>query len=191
MSREERLAHWQRGFPPVPVSEVVSHKIRRYWCVGRERPWSLSPISLFSESVSLMVGLVSFGTSAFSLHHCARSFLYLGPVSIDMARHTGTTPAIHRKWTQEDFDAEVVASPYNSVSHTRGLGDSGKRIETVEHDCPQCENERMVRVTFVNPTDHDWVDYYCLNFSCPHFVSDTLSHYRTHIPHFRSPRVTE
>lgn len=93
-----------------------------------------------------------------------------------MARDT--TPAIARTYTDADRDATVRSTPYDGVTHSRGWGDSGYRVEVVEFDCPanHCHFDRMVRRVDVSPETPTEVRYWCLNPNCRHFVSDTVSH---------------
>jgi len=85
-------------------------------------------------------------------------------------------PAIVRDLCADDQRTEVIYTPYDGVSHTRGFGDSGYRVEVVEHDCPACEFDRMVRRVDVSPESRNEVRYWCLDPNCPHFVRDTLSY---------------
>lgn len=85
-------------------------------------------------------------------------------------------PAIVREYTNADRHADVLGKPYDGVSFTRGWGDSGYRVETVEHNCPACNFDRMVRRHDVSPETRDEVRYWCLNPNCPHFVADTFSY---------------
>ncbi len=99
-----------------------------------------------------------------------------------MGRHTQTgfepTPAIVRAFSSKDRKTvdDVHSTPYDSVTHRRGLGDSGYRVKVLSHDCPECGFDRMVRRHDVNPELQNEVRYWCLNPNCPHFVRDTLSH---------------
>lgn len=99
-----------------------------------------------------------------------------------MGEHTRTgfkpTPAIRRPFTREDANIEVRSTPRNTVTHTRGWGDSGRKVQVVEHDCPAmyCGFDRMVRVVNVSAEMRDSVEYWCLNPNCKHFVRDSLSH---------------
>jgi len=114
------------------------------------------------------------------------------PLVVYMGRHTDTgfkpTPAIVRDYDRE-IDGEhridrycaalpgpILGQPKNTVSHNPGLGDSGYKIQTVEHDCPECSFERMVRRVDIRPEATDTVRYWCLNPNCVHFVRDHLSH---------------
>lgn len=85
-------------------------------------------------------------------------------------------PAIVRDFTSADRDAEVLSTPYDGVSFRRGWGDSGYRVETVAHDCPDCGFDRMVRRVDVSPERPNEVRYWCLNPNCGHFVRGCLSH---------------
>lgn len=88
------------------------------------------------------------------------------------------TPAIVRSFGEADRSAKVLSTPTDSVSFSRGWGDSGYRVEVVEHDCPadHCSFDRMVRRTDVSPERPQEVRYWCLNPNCVHFVSDTISY---------------
>lgn len=80
--------------------------------------------------------------------------------------------------TDADREATVLSTPNDSVSFKRGWGDSGRRVEVVEFDCPAnyCSFDRMVREVRVNPMECNIVRYWCLNPNCAHYVSDQLSH---------------
>lgn len=79
-------------------------------------------------------------------------------------------PAIVREFSDEDVDVEVCATKYDTVSFNRGIGDSGYKLEIVEHDCPyeHCSHDRMLRRWDVNPTRPDEVRYWCLSPACPY-----------------------
>lgn len=83
---------------------------------------------------------------------------------------TDPMPAIVRDVQDADTDADVLSTPYNSVSFRRGLGDTGYKLEIVEYDCPACGHDRMVRKWSVNPETADMVKYFCQSPSCPHHV---------------------
>jgi predicted RNA-binding Zn-ribbon protein involved in translation (DUF1610 family) len=85
-------------------------------------------------------------------------------------------PAIVRDWSDVDSACEVVREPYNSVSFTRGWGDSGYKVQVVKFDCPECGFDRMIRRIDVSPEMPNEVRYWCLNPNCVHFVRDALSH---------------
>lgn len=89
------------------------------------------------------------------------------------------TPAIVRAYTAENDDVPILSTPKNSVTFSRGWGDSGYKIQVVEHDCPVCGFDRMVRRLDVSPERRDSVRYWCCNPACVHFVRDSLS-YATH-----------
>lgn len=107
-----------------------------------------------------------------------------------MGRHTDTgfepTPAIVRTIDRdkdaptttrhEDADSKIVSEPTNTVTFSRGWGDSGYRVQVVNHDCPECSFDRMVRRIDVSPETRNEVRYWCLNPNCVHFVRDSLSH---------------
>ena len=85
-------------------------------------------------------------------------------------------PAILREYTEEDSDSPVISMPCDRVTYHRGWGESGYRIETVEHDCPNCHFDRMIRRHDVHAESADMVRYWCLNPNCMYYVSDYLSH---------------
>lgn len=99
--------------------------------------------------------------------------------------HDNGTPAIRRQWQFEDSNTEVISTLDDSVTFHRGLGDSGSKIEIVEHDCPECSYDRMVRYTRVFPDERDTVEYYCQRPTCPYHVGDEFSYARPTIgPNF-------
>lgn len=100
-------------------------------------------------------------------------FKYYHPLHACMAQDV---PAILRDHSSEDRDTTVLSTPYDGVSFRRGWGDSGYRVEVVEHECPECGFDRMVRRHDVHAESPDVVRYYCLNPNCLYFVSDNLSH---------------
>jgi len=71
---------------------------------------------------------------------------------------------------------KIISQPNDTVTHSRGFGDSGKRVQVVSHDCPECGFDRMVRKVRVTPVERDSVQYWCLNPNCVHFVRDHLSY---------------
>lgn len=85
-------------------------------------------------------------------------------------------PAILRSYCDADRDASIITTIYDTVSFTRGLGSCGYRIQTVEHDCPQCGFDRMIRKQGVNPEERDRMRYHCLNPNCGHFVGDKYNY---------------
>ncbi len=97
-----------------------------------------------------------------------------------MAHQTTTgrkpTPAIVREYSNDDRSATVVSEPTNTVTFTRGMGDSGYKVQVVEHDCPDCAFDRMIRRVDVSPVRPSEVRYWCLNPNCVHFVGESLSH---------------
>jgi len=84
-------------------------------------------------------------------------------------------PAIRRSWKQRDSEAEVLSTVEDKTRFHRGLGTSGRKVEHVEHECPRCTHDQMIRLVHVNPEERDGVSYWCLRPSCPHFVADELS----------------
>jgi len=114
-----------------------------------------------------------------------------------MGRHTDTgyqpTPAIVRDVCETDGETRVprtngrpdpsrsdkiISQPKDTVTFTRGMGDSGYRVQVVKHDCPadHCSFDRMVRRIDVSPVAPNSVRYWCLNPNCVHYARDVLSH---------------
>ena len=97
-----------------------------------------------------------------------------------MGEHTRTgfkpTPAVVRDWGTDDAEARVLRTPRDTVSFSRGWGDTGYRVEVVEYPCPECGFDHMVRRTDVSPERPNEARYWCLNPNCVHFVRDALSY---------------
>jgi len=93
-----------------------------------------------------------------------------------MARDTAPMPAIVREFAPEDSLTDVLGTPYNTVSFRPGFGDAGYKVETVAHDCPSCNFDRMVRRHDVHGETPDMVRYWCLNPNCQYYVSDYFSY---------------
>jgi hypothetical protein len=114
-----------------------------------------------------------------------------------MGEHTDTgfqpTPAIVRDVCEKDEPTRVprvngrpdagpsekiISQPRDTVTHSRGWGDSGYRVQVVKHDCPadHCSFDRMVRRIDVSPERPNEVRYWCLNPNCVHFVGDSISY---------------
>lgn len=58
---------------------------------------------------------------------------------------------------------------FDGVRFAFGYGETGQRIELVEHGCELCGYDRMVRTTRVNPEESDRVEYECNNPICPDY----------------------
>jgi hypothetical protein len=88
------------------------------------------------------------------------------------------TEAIARQFGQKDRDVTVINTPYDTVSHRRGLGSSGYRLEIVEYDCPHshCSFDRMIRRVDIHPEYQDDVSYWCCSPNCPHFVGESVNY---------------
>lgn len=104
-----------------------------------------------------------------------------------MGRHTRkATPAIVRDVCELDKPLRIphnghapdgiISQPMDTVTHSMGFGDSGYRVQVVEHDCPECGFDRMIRRIDVSPERRNEVRYWCLSPNCVHYVSDTLSY---------------
>jgi len=99
------------------------------------------------------------------------------------------TPAIEGHYSDDDRGVSVLSTPYNTVSFSRGLGDSGQKIDMVKSDCPACDHPTMLRHWSVNPTTRDTVAYYCNNPSCRHY-HDNEFRYATKSPRASEPEVS-
>lgn len=101
-----------------------------------------------------------------------------------MVRNHEPVPAIVRDLTEQDkpahvkYDMEnkIIAQPRDTVTFSRGFGDSGYRVQVVEHECPNCQFDRMIRRIDVSPERRNEVRYWCLFPNCVHYASDHLSH---------------
>lgn len=87
-------------------------------------------------------------------------------------------PAIVREFSEADSEVPILSEPSNTVTHKRGYGESGYRVQVVEHECPACtlQFDRMVRRVDVYPELPHEVRYWCLNPNCAYYLRDTLSH---------------
>ena len=95
-------------------------------------------------------------------------------------------PAIVRGVTEADTPTriptygerpdKIISQPKDTVTHSRGWGDSGYRIQVVKHDCPECSFDRMVRRVDISPETETEVRYWCLNPNCAHYAGEHLSH---------------
>jgi hypothetical protein len=102
------------------------------------------------------------------------------------------TPAIVRHYSQEDRDVDVRSTPYDSVTHQRGLGDSGYKLQVVNHDCPHeyCSFDRMIRQWRTYPEERSTVAYWCLSPNCPHYVDDEFG-YAMQATNAQDPTINE
>jgi hypothetical protein len=76
----------------------------------------------------------------------------------------------------EDYDYTVVATLHDSVSFTRGLGNTGRKVYIVEKECehPGCSYDRQVQTIRVHPEGRNTVAYECQNPNCPNFHDGRL-----------------
>lgn len=86
------------------------------------------------------------------------------------------TPAIVRDFNDTDANVREIGTHYDSVNFQPGLGDAGYKLQTVEHECPDCGFHCMVRRWDVRPEHPDEVRYWCLYPNCPHYLSDLFSY---------------
>lgn len=89
--------------------------------------------------------------------------------------HSKPLPAIQRDYCETDAEIEIMSTFYDSVTFERGLGDIGLKIQYVEHDCPICGADRMIRTVDVQPELRNRAKYWCTKPTCPHFVGDQFS----------------
>jgi hypothetical protein len=68
----------------------------------------------------------------------------------------------------EDYDYTAVATLHDSVSFTRGLGNTGREVYIVEKECEQfrCFYDRQVQTIRMHPEGPDTVSYECQNPRC-------------------------
>lgn len=88
-------------------------------------------------------------------------------------------PAIRREYSRHDREIETDVTVYDNVSFQRGFGNTGYRLELVEHDCPVCSHDRLLRRHRVNSESRDTAEYWCLNPVCAHYLADRFSYART------------
>lgn len=86
------------------------------------------------------------------------------------------TPVIAGHYGDDDRGVKVISTPYNSVSFQPGLGDSGKKFDMVESDCPACDHPTMLRLWDVNPVDRDSVEYYCNSPACRYYHNNEFNY---------------
>jgi len=69
----------------------------------------------------------------------------------------------------EDYDYTVIQTLRDSVSFTRGLGDTGRKVRLVEKECENagCSYDRQVQTIRVYPEGRNTVSYECQNPGCP------------------------
>lgn len=84
-------------------------------------------------------------------------------------------PAIERDYCEKDVEVAVLSTFYDTVTFERGLGDTGRKLQYVEHDCPVCGTDRMIRKLDVLSELRNRTKYWCTKPSCPHFVGDQFS----------------
>lgn len=95
-----------------------------------------------------------------------------------MSRPDRPDPAIAREVTTKDAAEEILRTVYNNVQFHRGLGDSGYRLEIVEHECETCGYDRMLRMYRVNPESPDEVRLWCNYPGCPDYHEDAFGYAR-------------
>lgn len=105
-------------------------------------------------------------------------------------------PVIVRDYSDKDrlgndeSHPKLIGTPTDTVSSVPGLGDSGYRVQVVEHECPECGFDRMIRRVDVSPEMPDEVRYWCLYPNCRYFVGDHLS-YTCHGNYPQGPNPSE
>jgi len=82
---------------------------------------------------------------------------------------TTTMEEVDDELEPEDYDYTVVQTLRDSVSFTRGLGNTGRKVRIVEKECDQfrCSYDRQVQTIRVYPEEPDTVLYECQNPRCP------------------------
>ena len=71
---------------------------------------------------------------------------------------------------------KVLSKLYTNVSFTRGLGDSGKKVELIEKDCDTCSYDRQLRKTDVNPVHGESSETLCMSPTCPNYHDNEWSY---------------
>jgi len=68
----------------------------------------------------------------------------------------------------EDYDYAVVQTLRDSVSFTRGLGNTGRKVRIVEKECEnfRCSYDRQLQTIRVYPKGRNTVSYECQNPRC-------------------------
>ena len=81
---------------------------------------------------------------------------------------TKTMEEVDDELGPEDYDYAVVQTLRDSVSFTRGLGSTGRKVRIVEKECEQfrCSHDRQVQTIRVYPEGRDTVWYECQNPRC-------------------------
>ena len=81
---------------------------------------------------------------------------------------TKTMEEVNDELGREDYDYAVVQTLRDSVSFTRGLGSTGRKVRIVEKECEQfrCSYDRQVQTIRVYPEGRDTVSYECQNPRC-------------------------
>ena len=81
---------------------------------------------------------------------------------------TKTMEEVNDELGREDYDYAVVQALRDSVSFTRGLGSSGRKVRIVEKECEnfRCSYDRQLQTIRVYPEGRDTVSYECQNPRC-------------------------
>lgn len=112
----------------------------------------------------------------------------MAPVHVNMV---DATPVIDRRFDIDKDNVDVFHTIKDTVSHTRGLGDSGHRVEVVEKECPECGFAHLIRQHRVYPEERSVVSYHCLNVGCPYYHDGEYDYANRHVPGRIEPAVTE
>ena len=81
---------------------------------------------------------------------------------------TKTMEEVNDELGREDYDYAVVQALRDSVSFTRGLGSTGRKVRIVEKECEnfRCSYDRQLQTIRVYPEGRDTVSYECQNPRC-------------------------
>ena len=81
---------------------------------------------------------------------------------------TKTMEEVNDELGREDYDYAVVQTLRDSVSFTRGLGNTGRKVRIVEKECEnfRCSYDRQLQTIRVYPEGRDTVSYECQNPRC-------------------------
>ena len=81
---------------------------------------------------------------------------------------TKTMEEVNDELGREDYDYAVVQALRDSVSFTRGLGSTGRKVRIVEKECEnfRCSYDRQLQTIRVYPKGRNTVSYECQNPRC-------------------------
>ena len=81
---------------------------------------------------------------------------------------TKTMEEVNDELGREDYDYAVVQTLRDSVSFTRGLGNTGRKVRIVEKEREnfRCSYDRQLQTIRVYPKGRNTVSYECQNPRC-------------------------